>query len=491
MERRGQLSTAVLVAAFALGLGVRLWRLDAPVAGPHAWRQADTAGFARCFYEGGMNFFRPQVLWGGAGSGEALAELPIYPYVVAALYHVFGEQVAVPRAVSILCWMGAALVLLRLLRRRLGDDVAAWGVALFLLFPSGIYYSRVPMPEAMMVLCALLGIDLFAAWMERGGVARGIGAALATGLAIGIKIYNAWLGLPLVFLAWEKHGWRLFLRPALWGFGILSLGLPAAWYVHATELGRATGLVLFHWSPGVDQWLNFSTLADWGFYERIFGVHLPEIHLTYGGLALALAGAWLSRRDAGARLFHYWALGFAVYLLLVSFGNYEHDYYQLLLLPAAAGYAGVALGRGLVEAARPAVRIAAAVLGVGFLVLSALRVGGYAKLERAGAPAQRLGVRLGAVAPNGARVAVFDDRLSPILLYHAHRRGWVLGVPWVNEERILDVVREGAAALAGLKRHFAGEHGARLLAWLRETFVVAWEDADGIVFIAPRRQRPV
>ncbi len=61
-HRRPDLALLVLCA---LSLAVHMVDLNRPFLDPQAWRQADTAGVARNYYEEGYDFIHPRVDWRG------------------------------------------------------------------------------------------------------------------------------------------------------------------------------------------------------------------------------------------------------------------------------------------------------------------------------------------------------------------------------------------------------------------------------------------
>ena len=73
-----------------IGLSLRLVNINASVIGVHSWRQADTASIARNFISNNLIFWQPQVNWAGSTNGFVECEFPLYQYLVANLYKIFG-----------------------------------------------------------------------------------------------------------------------------------------------------------------------------------------------------------------------------------------------------------------------------------------------------------------------------------------------------------------------------------------------------------------
>ena len=92
-----------------------------------------------------------------------------------------------------------------------------------------------------MVLCTLAADYYFWIWTEEQRTLPLAVSALTFALAVLIKPFCLYLGLPLLYLAWRRFGWRFFARPVLWIY-VAVIFLPmAAWYRHAFHLWTAYG----------------------------------------------------------------------------------------------------------------------------------------------------------------------------------------------------------------------------------------------------------
>ena len=87
-----KLDYIVLIVVLAIALGLRLYKLNTPLADLHSWRQADTAAVARNFTRDGFNLMRPTYddlssLQSGVENPQGLrfVEFPIYSAIVGAL----------------------------------------------------------------------------------------------------------------------------------------------------------------------------------------------------------------------------------------------------------------------------------------------------------------------------------------------------------------------------------------------------------------------
>src|SRR6185437_6431641 len=129
--------------------------IRSPLLDYHAHRQCQTASMARDYYRDGMHFWRPETdaeggtLWTGT-------EFPLYSYVLAAGYKLFGLHEILGRLWSVFLTAWSALFLFGFVRRRLGDAAAFWSAIFMCAMPVHIYFTRTVQPESM-ALWAFLG----------------------------------------------------------------------------------------------------------------------------------------------------------------------------------------------------------------------------------------------------------------------------------------------------------------------------------------------
>src|SRR4030088_1040735 len=81
---------AILGLLILAGAAARMYRIDAPFADWHQYRQYDTAAVARNIPEEYLNVFYPRVDWRGNSPGYVEVEFQAFTLPVALLYRVFG-----------------------------------------------------------------------------------------------------------------------------------------------------------------------------------------------------------------------------------------------------------------------------------------------------------------------------------------------------------------------------------------------------------------
>ena len=472
MVCKGVAGASWLWIVLALGLALRLIGLQEPLIDKQAWRQTDTAAIARNFYEEGNGLYYPRVDWRGTTSGHVETNFPLYPFAVSLLYGVAGGSCEwIGRLVAALCSTAtAALLYLLALRFGIGPLGALLGGLFYLLFPLSIYYGRVFMPEALMLLLSVGALWSFARWSEGGDRWSFALAALLAALCFVVKIPTLYLGFPLVALAWARWGWRLLLKPSLWLYLVLVLVPAVLWYWHASLLFEETGLTFGIWNRyGYDKW-DRSLLLEAGFYLTMLTRFWHSIYTPVGAV-LVLAGLALWPTQRREWVPWVWLGGLLLYLFIIPEGNRKLHYYQLPFAPVGGLLAGRAveaiMGGGgadrggwsrLARNFNPLQRvvlIGALVIGVG--VYSAWAVGPYYEqpnnLHKYYRSCHLAGQILDAKLPQDAMLVVGDldenagaphRSQSPTLLYYCHRKGWQITPDEFAVDRLDSLAAAGA-----------------------------------------------
>ncbi|TSC64008.1 MAG: PMT family glycosyltransferase, 4-amino-4-deoxy-L-arabinose transferase, partial [Microgenomates group bacterium Gr01-1014_93] len=107
------------IILLAFGLWVRLYKIDAPIADWHSWRQADTAAVTRNFINKGFTPLSPKGDDMSTVSEVGIAnlnrfrfvEFPIYNIAVYPFYLILGLNEMYHRLVSVLFSLGSIVFL--------------------------------------------------------------------------------------------------------------------------------------------------------------------------------------------------------------------------------------------------------------------------------------------------------------------------------------------------------------------------------------------
>jgi 4-amino-4-deoxy-L-arabinose transferase-like glycosyltransferase len=344
----------LLIAVFLLGAAVQAVDLWRPVDGRvrEGWRECDVAGIARNFYREGMDIWYPRVDWRGDGPGYAEMEFPVYPWLIAASYKVFGYHEILGRFIAYGFSLVTLGLVLALAVRLLPTPGAVAAGVFFALSPLIIRVANAVQPEALM-LCAYVAavyafVRLLDAWdAGRPAVGWYLTAALATALAILGKATAAHVGLLFAILLVTRRGWKSLATPAVLGFAVLALVPGIIWYHHAHDFwvtyGNSLGV------SNEDHWIGADVLR-----QPVFAVGLVTSELYFvwipTGVILAAYGLAMAPDSPAARLALPWygaILVFYVATIRTTSAAWALYYHVFSAAPAA-----LLVGLGVAELAR-------------------------------------------------------------------------------------------------------------------------------------------
>jgi hypothetical protein len=288
-------------------------------------------------YHDGLNLWSPRVDFFCtelcSETGLLVLEFPLYNAFVAILYKMFGLREILGRLLSIAFSTLAAFLLYRLARRISGPDVALVAASCFVLSPISVFYGRAFMPESLMVCAGIGALLYFHDWLQDKRWSTFAIAVICALAAFLVKPPMMHIAIPMLYMAWARHGRGLFRQKALWLYLTLVLVPSAIWVYHSKT------------SPNLDMnWLlSDSNLLGGSELYRVMWNRLGREVLTSVGRALFIFGLLVGLRQARERVFDVWLGAAAVYVLALGRGNLVHDYYQLPLVPIASIYVGKAI----------------------------------------------------------------------------------------------------------------------------------------------------
>ncbi len=457
----------------AIALIPRLYHLNSPIIGVHAWRQADTAAMARNFYEmqlahPGLNnlwrFFYPQVDWGGGGYAET--EFPIYPAIVSWLYRWTGDDTAYARLVTVLFSLIGLYFLYRLIELCFDRSVAFWSALFYAILPLSVFYGRTVQPESLVMMSTLGGLYFFKRWTVREEKWDLVFSWGLSAIALLTKVLPlVYLGIPLLFLAVLKFRVRIFRRLDLWIYAIALLAVTFAWYHHAHQIYLDTGLTFGFWSDDTDRysWADLLSLKYWS--DILF--RLAVRHFAVFGFIVALIGLTYKRRQLEDYL---WEVGLVSSLLanaLAPTSSYIHEYYQLPAMLYGLVFIGKVYSKAfspisnqfpLVERAagsssglslRSSSFWLSTALVLTFITSSLIYSLDYMRPENVQTSKfYQLAQQIQLQTPPDAKVLATTGG-DPSLLYLANRKGWLIQPEDVSPERLKAAKGDGADFLVG------------------------------------------
>lgn len=432
-----RLGLLILLIELLVGIGLRLYKIDNPIADWHEFRQADTASVSRYYLKNGINLLYPRYgdlsnIQSGKDNpnGYRFVEFPIYNALHAVVARLSGLSIEKSGRLLSVFFSVAGLIGLWVLGRLIWDDLTALLVVGFSAVNAyWVYYSRVVLPEPLMIAAGVWALVVLFKYVEDGGWPRVVfgGFLLATAILIKPFILVWFLGIPILVFIKKKWSRGIVLSVATL-LALMPFGLWRWWMLHFPE-----GIPAYDWLFNGDGIRFRPAFFRWIFYERI-------VKLILGGWGVAGLVIGLAKKVKDKDWVILGMLGGAVlYLFVIATGNVRHDYYQILLFPPLALF----VGRGLKElvgglwTSRIAGLLIAIIVFVGSTAFGWYEVKGYYQINHpeiveAGREADRL------LPPTAKVIAPYFGDTA--FLYYTNRPGWPLGYG------VEDKIKKGATA---------------------------------------------
>lgn len=343
---------ALFLLILSLGLVLRLYRFDNPIADWHSWRQSDTSSVSREFLKNGFDILHPRFQdLSPAGSGREnpkgyrFVEFPIYNLLQAGTYSLFGFLTLEEwgRVISIIASLSSGVLIYLIIKRHASFEASFFASAFYILLPYNIYFGRVILPDPMVTASFLAGIFFFDRWLDEKNFSRSMRdpasagqfsiAVLFTALAILLKPFALFFLLPIVLLAYQRFGLSAFKKWQLWLFVILSMIPFIIWRFWISQFPE--GIPAYAWL------FNDGNIRFKGsFFYWLFADRIGRLILGYWGVALFVLG-FLRKIDKQFLFFLSFIVSSLLYLTVIAKGNINHDYYQILIIPSLCMFVGL------------------------------------------------------------------------------------------------------------------------------------------------------
>jgi len=415
-----------------LALVVRLYKIDNPIADWHSFRQADTASVTRNFVEKGVNLLVPTYhdfsnIQSGKDNpqGYRMVEFPLYNlahYFTNLVFPSFGLDMNGRLTSVILSLISITLVFL--IAQKLSGFFVGWLSALFMaILPFSVFYSRVILPEPLMITLFLASFYLLLISAEKQSPAKRVyfylSAIMLSG-AILVKPYALFFVLPHAAIILRQLVLeRLSIFDAL-SYGAVSILPFYFWRKH---------ILLYPEGIPASDWLLNSTGIRFrpAWFRWLFAERLGKMILGVYGTAFLLLGLIAKPKHEGVT-YWLWFIGIIAYFSVFAGGNVRHDYYQAIIMPfiCIVLAKGVSLMFGLSRAtySRWLTLFTGVVIFAVMIALSWYDVGLYYNINNpsiieAGKAVDRL------TSKDAKVVAPYNGDTA--FLYQTGRSGWPLG----------------------------------------------------------------
>lgn len=343
----------LLLFVLTVALIPRLYRLNTPLADFHSWRQADTAAVARTFTRDGFNLLLPKYddlsnVQSGFENPEGyrMVEFPLYNAAFAGLYVLF-RQLPLEvwgRIVSIISSLIVTASIYFLVKKEIDRGAALIASLIFAVLPFSVFFSRVVLPEMTALAFVFTGLVLLHRFEETNNRFISWIWLIAAGLMLAAGILTKptviFFGVSYVYLFFRKYDIQAFKKFQPYLFAIISLlplylwrqyilkypeGIPYSEWLF-TRVNTYMGMQDIFFRPAFFRWI---------FFERINNLILG------GFLSVFFILGILVRQKK--YFLHSILLSSFLYVFTFQGGNVQHEYYQVLILPALAIFTGIGI----------------------------------------------------------------------------------------------------------------------------------------------------
>lgn len=437
----GKQSKLLLSFIIVLAFVLRLYKIDSPVGDWHSWRQADTSAVTRNFGKFGLDLLHPRFddlsnIPSGKDNlmGYRFVEFPIYN---AISYLIFQVTLHIPlslevteRLVSIVASLCSIYFVFAIVRRYGDERTGLYAAVLMAALPYNIYYSRVILPEPMLVAASLGSMYFFIEWVEQKQRGWLLLSAVLGAVALTIKPVAVFFFVPLMFpllrggLSGKKILGGIF-------FGVVTVIPFVLWRRWMMQFPE--GIPVWNWLFNSDG-IRFKG----AFFQWIFAERLAKLILGYWGVLFFSLGI-LKKSKGTDWFFHLWGLSMLLYVSILATGNVKHDYYQIITIPIIAIYVAFGIKYIQEQAGKSMGRMASWLLlfcvSFGMLAFSWYTIRTYywinnGRMVEAGKAADVL-------LPSDAKV-IAPYGGDTAYLYQINRQGWPIGF------EIDDKIKKGA-----------------------------------------------
>lgn len=427
---------ASLVAIAVLSVCLRTYKINGPIADWHSWRQSDTAAVARNYVQNGIDLLHPRYddlsnIQSGHDNpmGYWFVEFPLYEGI-AAFFAKTTQGVPIElwlRIVAIAASTLTGTALGILLWRRVNAITGVIVALLYAVLPYSIFYGRAILPDGIAVCFAVLSVLLFDYSMDAktktGKWLVMFFPAVFAGLSLLTKPVAGFVLLPIAGIAWAGRKQFLSTAARLIAYCIIALVPFLLWRNWIQQYPE--GIPAFTWLFNSN---NIRFKGAWFYW--LFAERIAKLILGYWGI-LFLGFGMLERTEKKERFIApLLAIGALLYMTIIAGGNVQHDYYQILILPAIVVFAakGIAWIIKATWVAKGMQKIPGLVVGVSaflfMLSFSWYTIRTYYWVNR-----QEI-IEVGKIAdrllPKNAKV-IAPYNGDTTFLYQTGRQGWPIG----------------------------------------------------------------
>lgn len=427
-----KLYNVLLIGLVLICIAFRLYKLTAPLADWHSWRQADTAAVARNFQKTGIDLLHPRYddlsnIQSGLNNPEGwrMVEFPLYQGAAVLLADGLGLGLEISlRLVTIFSAVVTLIFLVSIARIVTDKTVAIISGLAYACMPYSIFYGRAILPEVMATALATGSLYFFLLFLETKRLKTTNIAFLLSivlgALALLVKPTSGFLLLPLGYFIIVNIGSKKRLIIYSLIYGIMCIFPFWWWRVWIKQYPE--GIAAYSWLFNEGNIRLKGAWFYWLFAERIGNLILGYWGLIFFGLGIMI----FNQRRKYAFFGKIWFLSMIVYFMIIARGNVQHDYYQAVIIPVLAFISAEGLTYIYRHLPSPLVwKIPALLTMMIFsIAFSWYTIRTYYWVNRA--DLLKAGQAADKILPTDAKV-IAPNNGDTTFLYYINRRGWPLG----------------------------------------------------------------
>jgi hypothetical protein len=334
-------STRYLALITIIILIIRFFSIDTPLTDRTEWKEIDYINISQNYLLNGFNISKPTISWPAEPPRVTAMEFPLVPYFAAILYKVFGFNSITIRFLTLIAFILIIIVLFKLVNQELGPVPALFSSAIAGFMPLTSVFGNMLNTYPVAILTGLTSIYFFSKWLDSSKVRVGIISCCLFSLTLLLMPTELTIIIPLTWLYYRKNA----LKVSSWRKMILFVGsamiLPLLWYVYAYYLSK-TSIDVFGVFGGHNKYQTKEMLSTFLWYKVIFYRILTLLSGKVGAF-FTIAGLFLLFFYKKGRLFFFYGISFAAFLIIVAEGNLDAPYRQFCGIPAMSAFFGIGL----------------------------------------------------------------------------------------------------------------------------------------------------
>ncbi len=269
----------LILLSFCLADGYHV--INFPPLSIHQWRQSDCFAYARNYFTKNDGLFRPSFYNLAVKEGRSISELPVFYYVAAKLFHLFGVHYWVLRGLTFLSYLLGLYYLFACIRFWIKDTLASlFPVILLATTPYFYYYALNFLPNVPAISFSFCGLYYMLLYERKAHIKHLIISTAFFILSVLIKptdgglILAAYLCVAGKDILFNKLNFKKFipvlLSTVIIGILFLSWVKYVNWYNNSNENQLNLLGIYPIWDMTRKEIADTFTLRIAGFWARIY-----------------------------------------------------------------------------------------------------------------------------------------------------------------------------------------------------------------------------